>query len=136
MKHAGAVADYISARNEDLYSAFRKNLEAARKVKISDIVEKTVKSPAKRFYTSDRRAQDVITRLLEGGSIDDMRPERKRMFEEIYRRCMERMSSGRAVPLVELVREVIAQPAPEFYITTGSALIYLCRIKAARNEKK
>lgn len=129
MKHVGDVAEYISARNKDLLAVFRSKLEAARQVKIPDIVRDTVKSPAKRFYISDRRAQDVITRMLEGGSIDNMRPERKRMFQEIYRRCLNEMNSGRAVPLVELVREVISQPAPEFYITPGSAIVYLCKIK-------
>lgn len=133
MKHVGDVAEYITARNKDLYQVFREKLEAARQVRMSAIVSEVVKSPAKRFYISDRRAQDVITHLLSGGSIDDMRPERKRMFMEIYRRCLTEMESGRAVPLVELVRDVISQPAPEFYITTGSALVYLYSIKA--NQK-
>lgn len=132
MKHVGDNADYIAARNKDLYSVFREKIENARQVKMYEIVSETVKSPAKRFYISDRRAQDVITHLLEGGNIDDMRPERKRMFMEIYSRCLNEMQSGRAVPLVELVREVIKQPAPEFYITTGSALVYLYSIRKAK----
>ena len=133
MKHVGDIADYVAARNKDLYAVFKEKFEKARQVNMSEIVAETVKSPAKRFYISDRRAQDVVTRLLEGESIDGMRPERKRMFMEIYNRCLERMQSGTAVPLVELVRDVIKQPAPEFYITTGSALVYLYGIK---NGKK
>ena len=129
MKQVGDVAEYISARNKDLFSVFRDKLEKAKRVRIPDIVRDTVKSPAKRFYISDRRAQDVITRMLEGESIEGMRPERKRMFQEIYKRCLEEMNAGKAMPLVELVRDVISQPAPEFYITPGSAIVYLCRIK-------
>lgn len=132
MRHQGSIADYISARNKDLQAVFREKLENARQVRISKIVEESVKSPAKRFYVSERRAQDVVTRLIDGESIDDMRPERRRMFLEIYSRVLLQMQSGRAVPLVEIVREVIKQPAPEFYLTPGSALVYLYNIKKSK----
>lgn len=129
MRNFGDTADYRPSRNKDLMEAYKRNVESERIVRFSDIVEKTIHSPAKRFYIGERRAREVMAYLFKGGKLNGMRPERERMYKEIFDRCSAIMESGRAAPLQEIVREVIAQPAPEFYLTLGSAKVILHHIR-------
>lgn len=133
MKNVGDTSEHRPARNTDLYEVFLKKLEESRQVQLRTVLEQTVKSPAKRFYVGRRRAQDVVTHLLGGGNLDGMRPERARMFSEIFTRCKAMMESGRAIPLPDLIDEVLRQPAPEFYLTPGSAAVIIHYI---RTEKR
>lgn len=129
MKSIGDKAEYIPARNKDLYEVYKRKVSETRQIRLLDVLGEVVKSPAKRFYIGERQAQVAVTSLLNGRPVPGVRPERRRMYDEIYRRCLDAMSGGRAVPLAELVREVIAQPAPEFYLTPGSAKVILHYIR-------
>jgi hypothetical protein len=100
---------------------------------VGDTFRAIVNMPASRFYVSETRAAIVISNMLHGCDISNMRPSKREMFEEIYRRVLALMAlpDYADVPIYQIVGEVIEQPAPKFYLSPVSARLY---IKNARKE--
>lgn len=100
------------------------------------IYKELANQPAKRFYVSEKRAAVVVGKLMRGEDIGDMRPQRKEMFFEILRRVNELSKVRTNTSVSKLVAEVVAQPAPSFYLTEGSAKVIVCRIRRENRKKR
>ncbi|MDE6277346.1 MAG: hypothetical protein K2M06_04480 [Muribaculaceae bacterium] len=134
-KHFGSIMEFTRQRNDDLMRAFREQLDAASFILMPEIFEKVALSPAKRFWVSEERAAVEVSRMLAGRPFPRMRPAKREMFNEIFRRFIALRELNPHMNLFELVSLVVNQPAPKFYLTprTVSELIY--RIKRGWYDK-
>lgn len=68
--------------------------------------------------------------MMKGNNIDYMGNNKKRMFEEIYSRVMKLRIENPDMRIFRLVEIVVAQEAPCFYMTPGSAKVIISQIKS------
>ena len=138
MKKKGAICDFRQQRDDDLYRAYLKAWRLAMYdegvVKLPRLIEKLVTSPAERFSVSEERAAIVLAEMLRGKSIAHMQTQKRRMYEEIYRRFLRLMQQRPYLRYQEAICIVVNQPAPEFFLTIGSAIVILHRIRKRKRQ--
>jgi len=129
MKNRGSKFELEQERNEDLMRAYREQLEACDHIRMPEVYARVVDSPSVRFWVSEERASIVIARMFRGDSLDEMRPLKREMFREIYSRVLALKRQQPGLSIVEMVRRVLQQPAPKFYLTPGTAKVFICKIR-------
>lgn len=129
MKHTNSKFEYEQQRDENLLRVYRSLLGASSLQNMEDIYRRAVMTPCERFWVSEERALAVVSRMAKdyNGSLHQMWPLKRKMYKEIYKRTQKLMEQGYS--RAEAVFAVVAQPAPEFYLTPGSAKVILCRMK-------
>jgi hypothetical protein len=80
---------------------------------------------------SEERALAVIANMSSdyNGTMRRMLPQKQRMYQDIYARTMKLMKTNKGMTRAEAVAEVVQSPAPEFFLTPGSAAVILCKMK-------
>ena len=138
MKSHGCQSYYKNERDADLMSAYRRAIVSSEHIVPSEIYEQVVRMPSKRFWVSEERAVIVIARMLKGYDLHGMKPNKKDMFREIFRRVKKLRAKNPDIPLRHVVTEVVRQPAPCFYITPASAriMIYHAKKKWLKERQK
>lgn len=138
MKNLGSIFEYEQERNEDLMRAFREVYAAGGSTNIPDIFKRVVKMPSQRFWVSEERAAIVITKMMKGQDVsDELRFKTKqRMFSEIFRRVRALQAQRPDASIYELTFEVVSGPAPEFYMTPGTAKATYYKIKNEWYEER
>ena len=130
MKHKGSIMECSVERAEDLLRAYRKCIEECRYIRMPDIYEKISKMPAAQFWVSSTRAALVISAMMKGEcNLYRMHPLKREMYEEIYRRVLELSELHPEMTITDLCADVVAQPAPKFYLTAKSIKVTICRIR-------
>jgi hypothetical protein len=129
MKPRGAKFEYEQERNNDLMQAYHQLVEEADFICLPAIYKEVVNKPASRFYVSEERAAIVVGAMMRGVSIDNMVPNKREMFQEIFQRAMVIRKEHPDMPILEVVFQVVRQPAPKFYLTPGSAKAIIFRAK-------
>lgn len=130
MKPFGSILAFTRERNAALLEAYREQVKAARFVKLNEIGARIVSSPAPRFWVSEERAAAVVSAIMRGKPVlKSMRPTKREMFGEIYRRVVALKKQHPEWHLCELVHEVVNSPAPKFYMEVSSALERLFKIR-------
>lgn len=130
MKSYGSVLAFTRERNAALLKAYRNQVDAVSFVCLSEIGEKIVNSPAPRFWVSEERAAAVVSAIMRGKPVlDTMRPTKREMFEEIYRRVVALKQVHPDWRLCQLIFKVVNSPAPKFYMEVSSALERLFKIR-------
>lgn len=129
MKYFGSILDFTHQRNEDLMRVFRLKILEADFIVMTDIFEQVANSPASRFWVSEERAAIVMSDMFKGKCIDRMRPNKREMFEEIFKRVSALRKENPEKSLFELTSIVVNSPAPKFYLTPRSAGELIYRIK-------
>lgn len=130
MKSFGSTLAFTRERNAALLKAYREQIAKAQYVRLNDIGEKIVNSPSPRFWVSEERATIVVSAILRGKPVlNNMRPTKREMFEEIYHRVLELKKIHPHWHLCDLVFEVVNSPAPKFYMEVSSALERLFKIR-------
>ena len=99
---------------------------------LPDVLRAVVSSQSKRFWVTSERASIVIYNMMKGDKLENMRPLKRKMFREIYRRVMKLRKNYPQLSISILTEQVVAEPAPEFYITWQSAKTILSRIRKTR----
>jgi len=113
-------------RNLDLLHVFRDELgKASFPFLLTDVLQKTVSRPARRFYISARRAKEIIVGMRAGHDLY-MNESKKKMVDEITQRLEEREKESDR-PMLHLLEEILDEPAPEFYLKPTSAKVILCK---------
>jgi hypothetical protein len=135
MKHVGSTFEYEDMRNEDLLNAYKEALRIYDRSS-ADLYRKVVEMPTRRFYVSEERAAIVISNMHKGRSIAQMRPNKREMYEEIYRRVLELKKERPNDSIYDLTFAVVQQPAPKFYLTPESARVFICYIKKQWYEQR
>lgn len=130
MKFFGSVLAFTRERNAALLKAYREQVDAAKFIKLSEIGQKIVDSPSPRFWVSEERAAAVVSAIMRGKPVlDSMRPSKREMFDEIYRRVIALKALHPDWHLSELIFDVVHSPAPKFYMEASSALERLFKIR-------
>lgn len=129
MKPTGSHFEYEAERDDNLMECYHELLRRAEFVRMPEIYSQVVDMPAKRFWVSEERAAIVVSAMMRGERLDNMRPLKREMYNEIYRRAMEIREENPELPISRLVAQVVEQPAPKFYITPGSAKVLICKIR-------
>ena len=130
MKSFGSVLEFTRERNAALLKAYREQIDAVDYVRLNEIGEKIVNSPAPRFWVSEERAAAVVSAIMRGKPVlETMRPTKREMFEEIHRRVVALKKEHPDWHLCRLVLKVVNSPAPKFYMEASSALERLFKIR-------
>lgn len=128
-KNFGSIMDFTRQRNEELMRAYRRQLELARYIVMPEIFERIAESQSPRFWVSEERAAVEISRMLAGKPFARMRPNKREMFEEIFRRFMIERQKFPAKSVYEIASYLVMQPAPKFYLTPRTVGEIIYRIK-------
>ncbi|WP_449029650.1 hypothetical protein [Prevotella melaninogenica] len=136
MKYYGSILDFTQERNQELMRVYQEKLSKAGYIVMPKIFEQVANSPCSRFWVSEERAAIVISTLLAGKVIPNMRKNKREMFDEIFRRFLIVREQYPEKSIYALAIMVVNQPAPKFYMTprTVGELIY--RIKNGWYEKQ
>ena len=129
MKPRGSHYEYEDQRNDNLMEVYHEIIVKANHVRMPDVYEQVANSPSRRFWVSEERATIVVSSMMRGDSLDRMRPLKREMYNEIYRRAMALRDKSPKMPISQLVAQVVEQPAPKFYLTPGSAKVLICKIR-------
>jgi hypothetical protein len=136
MKHYGSAFEYERERNHDLMKAYKEEIRTCGFISVPEVCARIVEKPSARFWVSEERAAIIISHMMRGGSLDNMRPQKKEMFEEIFRRAMLLKEKLPHLSPYQLAYRVVRQPAPKFYLTPGSAKTIICKIRNKWYEKR
>lgn len=132
MKKKGTISQLKHERDEDLMRAYTQELSGHPHILLPDVLRAVVSSQSKRFWVTSERASIVIYNIMKGDKLENMRPLKRKMFREIYRRVMKLKKNYPQLSISILTEQVVAEPAPEFYITWQSAKTILSRIRKTR----
>ena len=136
MKYYGSILDFTEERNKELIRVYHEKLASAGYIIMPKIFEQVANSPCSRFWVSEERAAIVISAMLAGKPLPNMRQNKREMFEEIYRRFLVLHKQYPEKSIFSLAIKVVHQPAPKFYMTprTVGELVY--RIKNGWYDKQ
>lgn len=136
MKYYGSILDFTQERNQELMRVYQEELSKAGYIVMPKIFEQVANSPCSRFWVSEERAAIVISTLLAGKVVPNMRKNKREMFDEIFRRFLIVREQYPEKSIYALAIMVVNQPAPKFYMTprTVGELIY--RIKNGWYDKQ
>lgn len=137
MKHKGALMEYSKERLDDLMRVYDEYVASCRYIRMPDVYKTIVNMPSRRFWVSDIRAALVVSAMIRGEAhLETMNITKREMYEEIHRRVMLMLEDNPNKTISELCSIVVAQPAPKFYITPGSAKIMVCKARKEWNRRK
>lgn len=98
-------------------------------VPLGGLYAMAAQSPCSRFWVSEKRAAEVISRMMRGEDTDvKSLPLRNKMYRELLRRVQEWQAQNPGHPLTDAVFAAVNSPAPEFYVTPESAKVIISRI--------
>lgn len=129
MKNVGAYFEYEEERNRDLMRVFRRVRAEMKNVPLPEIYRRVVSLPSVRFWVSEERAAIVVSNIIRGRSLENMRPTKREMYMEIYRRVCELRKRRPHASVYDLVFDVVNSPAPKFYLTPGSAKVIIHKVR-------
>lgn len=136
MKHHGSKFEYEKERNHDLMRVYHELICASDFISLPQIYKEVVNMPSARFWVSEERAAIVISSMMKGEKLLDMRPTKREMFKEIYRRAMQLKKEQPALSVYDIAFKVVRQPAPKFYITPGYAKSIIFYVKKKWYEER
>lgn len=128
-KIVGSTLEYTEERITALMEEYDRYIATCDYIRMSEVFDHIVNQPCRRFWVSNIRAAVVVARMLKGCKLKNMRPSKKEMFQEIFRRVCKMKEQFPSMSLFQLVAEVVAQPAPKFYLTASSAKIMVYKAK-------
>lgn len=128
--------EYAEERMQDLMRAYDEYISSCDYIRMPDVYAAIVNMEARRFWVSDIRATKVIYAMLRGVNIKGMRPLKREMFEEILRRVLALRKKRPELTIRACCSIVVASPAPQFYITPGSAKIMVCKARKKWIQEK
>jgi len=111
-------------RRRDILEAFnltlRRMASANPDVLIGDVISETYKSCAPRFYLTIGSAQRGIKSVLNGTYSFVEKPMTEAMYKELAKRYVSIVPGETDRIRSDVVRVIIEQPAPSFYLTRRS----------------
>lgn len=129
MKNFGSVCEFAEERTADLLKAYFAYIESCDNVRMPDVFKSVVDMPSRRFWISAPRAAVVVAAMERGDDLSSMRANKKEMFDEIFRRYKLMRIDTPDLPMAHLVREIVEQPAPKFYLSASSAKILILKAR-------
>lgn len=137
MKHNGSILAFTSQRNKEVMQAYRKTIAEADVINMDKIAVVVANSTYSRFWVSEERAMVVVLELDKGKPVlDSMRPHKREMFEEIYRRVCHLRNRRKNALLADIVMEVVNSTAPKLYMQPKSALDIIYKMRVGFFDKR
>ena len=124
MKKKGSTSDFNADRNAELRAAFFNQGDYSTR---DEVMIRTVKTPASRFWVDPDRARDMMSRIeKDPDSISGMYPERRRMYLALYEKYRAFRRKHPSQTKIQAVSMAIYSGAPEFFLSssTARAIIY------------
>lgn len=136
MKHFGSILEFTRQRNDEIMRVYRYHLSQSDRIFLPCIYELVSDSPASRFWVSEECAANVVSAMMAGKTLPRIRPNKREMFEEIFRRycILQKQFPDRTIS--GLVSDVIHQPAPKFYIAPLSIREIIRKIKTGWYDRQ
>ena len=79
----------------------------------------------------------VVAALIKGKPVlDSMRPTKREMFQEIYKRVMDYQKQFPEASMFEMVLKAVNSPAPKIYMTPRSAMETIYKKKKGFYEQR
>lgn len=129
--------EYSEERIRDLMRAYDEYVSSCKYIRMPDVYRNIVEMPSRRFWVSDIRATLVVSAMLRGEDVlNGMWPLKREMYMEIHRRVIELAKGNSGMGISELCSIVVAQPAPRFYLTPGSAKAMVCKARKRWMQEK
>ncbi len=129
MKSFGSISEFHRERSRDLLRAYFRYIDDCPYISIQNVWRAVVDMPASQFWVSAPRAAVVVGMLARGQHLPPMRANKREMFLEIYSRVVALRRRYPAWSLIRLVRAVVSQPAPKFYLAPSSARILILKAR-------
>ena len=112
------TTDFAPHRSQVLRENLHKALSMKSVTTVRQAYEIAAELPAPRFWVSEGRAAEVISLMIRGKNpTESMHPQKRKMFQEIYRRYLLLRRENPDTPLCHLIFEVVNSPAPSSYIS-------------------
>ena len=135
MKKKNCTCEFSSHRNTLLIENFRKSIARQSQISLQKAFMDAKSTPAPRFWVSERRAAEVISKMLAGKDpTPSMYPEKREMYREIFRRVLPLRRRYPDAPLSELVFRVVNSEAPDFYLSLYSVRNIIYSLKKKKNN--
>ena len=129
MKSFGSLSEFHRERSRDLLRAYFRYIGSCGHISIHEVWRAVVDMPASQFWVSAPRAAIVIGAIARGERLPPMRANKREMFLEIYRRVMLLQQRRPHWSMIRLVRTVISEPAPKFYLAPNSARVLILKAR-------
>lgn len=137
MKHLGSEAEYSQERLKDILKAYHEYITSCEHIDITYICNKISKMPARRFWVSDIWASKIIAKIHKGEHpYYKMRPLKREMFLEIYKRVLKIKQSHPEYCLYKCCSIVVQQSAPKHYLSSGTIKAMICKEKKRIYEER
>lgn len=136
MKKKGTKSEHEEERNNDLMRVYHELIKNAKEVNLSKIYEQIVNMPSRRFWISEERAAIVLSAMMKGDNLKGMRPTKREMFQELYRRALAIKKKQPNIKPFRLALMVVNQPAPKFYMEPGYARLIITSFKKKWFEER
>lgn len=128
--------EYRSKRNEALYEAYENVLRTGECSSQAEAIDRARKSEAPNFFTPPRFCSDVMYRMRIGKPYGGIRGEdKRRKFMELYERYKEYREQHPEESSISACTYITEQPAPEFYISYGTAKQFILQERRRRQEE-
>lgn len=119
MKRKGNTCEFREKRASELRAAFFSQEVYST---CEEVMRKTVKTPASRFWVEPERARDVLTRMERNPeSVSGMHPERQRMYKALYEKYRSLRLKNPRESKISCVTMAIYSGAPEFFLSPATA---------------
>lgn len=131
MKRKGSLMEYSEERSRDLARAYHQYVSTHKFIVMGELYSFLAKTAAPCFYVSETRAYQVVSAMIGGKeeTYRGMRRQKREMFEEIHKRTMRIAREEPEMTIREIIRKVIRQRAPRFYMSVASIKACLCRMR-------
>ncbi len=129
MKYFGSKSDYSHQRTRELLRTYFRYIKSCNHIRMPEVFDRIVDMPASRFWVSPARASIVLANIMRGDDLAYMRPSKREMFFEIYHRVLALQKKHPDLIFPRLVEMAVAQPAPKFYLSPGSARVYILKAR-------
>ncbi len=137
MKRKGSLMEYGEERSRDLAKAYRAYVSTHKFIDMGELYAFLANTEAPRFYVSETRACQVVSAMIDGrnDACRGMRRQKADMFREICRRARAIAADEPAMTMRAVIRKIIRQPAPRFYMSVASIKACLCRMRRQWREE-
>lgn len=109
--------------------AYNEDISSCKVIRLPEVWQRIANMPSARFWVSEERAAIVVARMLKGDKLEKMRPLKREMFTEIFKRVKKVLEGEPELSIYNCCIRVVNTPAPKFYMTPLSIRETIYKIK-------
>ena len=124
-------------KREALYSLYKKGLEEGRFSSVSEAGEWISHQPAPCYYVSPEKAYKCIGWIKARRSLANLNASQRRLARQLYENYKDYLIANphSKRSCIDIMDELLQQPAPEFYMTPDSIRVTLVKTIAQVRKK-